>query len=189
MAKNADEIVVGSNGSIYTAPLGSPIPASIGSAFGVAWSELGYASEDGVTWVDGKSLNSIRAWQSFYDLRRVVESKEGSLAFQLMQWTGQNVLLAFGGGTVTEPVPGDYRYTPPDPEEVDERMLAVEWQDGDYDFRLTFPKGMVAENVEVNVVRTEAALLPITFSLLGEAGVEPFILDTNHPAFAAAVGS
>jgi len=189
MAKDPSEIVIGANGSIYTAPLGSPIPANITAPLGGAWVELGYASEDGVTWVDGKSLQSIRAWQSFYDLRRIVTSKEGSLAFSLMQWNGNTVRLAFGGGEVTEPAPNAYRYTPPDPQDIDERMLAVEWEDGDHDFRLVFPKGMVSDNVEVNIVRTAAGLLPITFALLGSAELEPFILDTNHPAFEDTQGS
>lgn len=183
--KDSDELVVGGNGSIYTAPLGSTIPASIDVALDGDWTDLGYVTEDGVTWVDGKSMESIRAWQSFYDLRRIVTSKEGSLAFGLMQWNPDTVKLAFGGGSIDTAGAG-YRYTPPDPSEVDERMMAVEWQDGDKDYRLIFPKGMVSENVETNIVRTAAGLLPITFALLGEDGVEPFILDTNDPAFAGA---
>ena len=183
--KNADEIVIGSNGSIYVAPVGSAVPASISTPLDSDWSELGYVTEEGVTWVDGKTLGAVRAWQSFYDLRRFVESKEGSAAFQLMQWNRDTVLFSFGGGDITEPVPGDFRFTPAPPEELDERMLAVEWQDGDRNYRLTFPKGMVSENVETNIVRTAAGLLPITFSLLGEEGVDPFIFDTDDPAFAA----
>lgn len=186
MSKNAGEIVVGANGSIYVAPLATAIPASIGSPLDAAFSDLGYVTEDGVTWVDGKSLQSIRAWQSFYDLRRVVESKEGSIAFQMMQWNSSTVPLAFGGGEITEPVPGDFQYTPPDPSTIDERMLAVEWADGDKDYRLTFPKGMVGDNIETNLVRTAAGILPITFSLLGDDALDPFILDTNDPAFAPA---
>lgn len=187
--KTADEIVVGANGSIYVAPVGSTVPASVSTPLGGEWFELGYATEDGVTWVDGKTLESIRAWQSFYDLRRIVTAKEGSLAYQLLQWNGDNVRLAYGGGTITEPVPGDYRYVPPDPADIDERAMAVEWQDGTKNYRLTFPKGMVTENVETNIVRSGGALLPITFSLLGEEGVDPFILDTDDPAFANALGS
>ncbi|MGH9001915.1 MAG: hypothetical protein ACRDYV_02185 [Acidimicrobiia bacterium] len=187
--KTADEIVVGANGSIYVAPVGSTIPASIGAALGAQWFELGYVTEEGVTWVDGKTLQSIRAWQSFYDLRRIVESKEGSIAFQLLQWNGDNVRFAFGGGTVTNPAVDEYRYVPPDPAEIDERALAVEWQDGAKNYRLIYPKGMVSENIETNIVRTGGALLPITFSLLGEEGVDPFIFDTDDPAFANALGS
>lgn len=193
MSKNVEEIIVGANGSIFTAPKGTAIPDSINDPLGPGWVDLGYASEDGVTWVDGKSLQSIRAWQSLYDLRRIVESKEGSLAFQLMQWSADTTKLAFGGGEIEDlsdgPESPAYRYTPPPAEEIDERMMAVEWVDGDFDFRLTFPKGIVAENVETNVVRTAAALLPITFALLGEDGTEPFILDTNHPAYAETAGS
>lgn len=188
MTKNADEIVVGANGSIYAAPLGTTIPASIAVALGIEWVELGYVTEDGVTWTDGKTLQSIRAWQSLYDLRRVLESKEGSIGFSLMQWNETTVPLAFGGGEVEEIVAdsGNFRYTPGDPADLDERMLAVEWADGDKDYRLTFPKGMVSDNVETNLVRTAAGVLPITFALLGDDALDPFILDTNDPAFATA---
>lgn len=191
MGKDADEIVVGANGSVYVAEVGATIPASIAVPLGGSWTELGYVTEDGVTWTDGKSLQSIRAWQSFYDLRRIVDSREGMLAFGMMQWDGVTVPLALGGGEITESAPGsgNFRYTPPDPADIDERAMAVEWTDGDKDYRLIFPKGMVSENVETNIVRTGAAILPITFALLGEEGVEPFILDTNDPAFASGVGS
>lgn len=191
MTKDADEIVVGANGSIYVGAVGATIPASIDDALdGAAWTDLGYVTEDGVSWTDGKSLTSIRAWQSFYDLRRIVESKEGSLGFTLMQWSGENVKLAFGGGTIDEAAgSGLYKFTPPDPATIDERAMAVEWTDGDKDYRLVFPKGMVSENVETNIVRTDSANLPISFALLGQAGVNPFELYTNDPAFADAVGS
>lgn len=187
MGKNADEIVVGANGSIWTAPLGSPLPASIADPFGDAWTDLGYASEDGVTWTDSKSLNSIRVWQEFYDARRVIESREGTLAFSLMQWNGDTVSIAFGGGDVTEDEPGMYRYTPPAPELIDERMLGVEWEDGDKDYRLVYPKGMTTDDVETNIVRTDAGMLPITFGLLGNNGADPWFFQTNDPAFASAV--
>lgn len=186
--KNVDEIVVGSNGSIFSAPKGTAIPASIAVALGPGWVDAGYVTEDGVTFTDGKTLESVRAWQSLYDLRKLVTAKEAMAAFSLMQWSEGNVKLAFGGGEVTEIVAdsGNFRYTPPDPEAIDERMLAIEWVDGDKDYRLIFPKGMVSENIETNVTRSAAALLPITFAILGEDGVDPWILDTNDPAFAPA---
>lgn len=192
MTKNVDEIVVGANGSIYLAPVGTALPTSISDALGVAFVDAGYVTEDGVTFTDGKTLESVRAWQSLYDLRKIVTAKEAMASFSLMQWSGSNVVLAFGGGEVEEvvapdagppAVPGEYRYHPPAPEAIDERILAIEWSDGDKDYRLIFPKGMVSENVETNVTRSAAALLPITFSILGTDGVDPWILDTNDPAF------
>lgn len=187
--KDVGEIVVGANGSVLVADLGSEIPETVGTPLGASWVDTGYVTEDGVGWTDGKSVKAIRAWQSFYDLRRIIESREGMLVYSLMQWSGTNVKLAYGGGEISEPDPGFFRYLPPDPESIDEKMMAVEWQDGDFDFRLVFPRGMVSEKVDTKIVRTDAGLLPITFSLLGQHGQPPYILDTNHPAFADAVGS
>jgi hypothetical protein len=45
---------------------------------------------------------------------------------------------------------------------------------------------MITEGVETQLARNSAAELPITFGVLGEAGVAPFILRTNDPAWAAA---
>ena len=184
--KNADAIVVGANGSIYAAPVGSAVPADVSAALDPEWVDLGYVTEDGVSWTDGKSIQSVRAWQSFYDIRRIIESREGSLGFGLMEWKGGNVQLAFGGGEVTETAldSGLYEYTPPDPANIDERALAVEWQDGAKNYRLICLKGMVSDNVETNIVRTGASVLPITFAFLGQDGVAVFRFQTDDPAFA-----
>ena len=189
MSKNRGEIVVGANGSIWSAPIGTALPARISEPFGDGWVDLGYASEDGVTWTDGKSVNAIRAWQSFYDLRRVVESREGTASFSLMQWNGGNVIFAYGGGDIVEDAPGEFRYVPPAPEDTGETMLGIEWEDGSKDYRLVLPAGTVSDNVETNVTRTDAALLPITFALLGEEGRDPWFFQTNDPAFAPVAGS
>lgn len=190
MGKNASELVVGSNGSIFSAPLNSPLPDSIHDPLDPAsWIDLGYVTEDGVTWNDGKSVNQVRAWQSFYDLRRVIESREGTATFSLMQWNGDTVKLAYGGGDVVEVDDGAYRFVPPAPGDLGETMLAIEWEDGDKDYRLILPAGMVSEGVETNITRTEAGVLPITFSILGRDGSDPWYFDTNDPAFAAAAGS
>lgn len=193
MPKDVDEIVVGANGSIYIAPAGTALPDSISEALGVAFVDLGYVTEDGVSFTDSKTMESVRAWQSFYDLRKIITAKDAVASFSLMQWSGANVALAFGGGDVEEVVapvtgppaePGEYRYHPPAPEVIDERVLVVEWSDGAKDYRLSFPRGMVTENVETNVTRSAAALLPISFGILGQDGEDPWILDTNDPAFA-----
>ena len=188
MTKNVDEIVVGANGSLWVAPVGTAAPADETAAPGVGWVDLGYASEDGVTVTDSKTLESIPVWQLFYPARRIVTERDLALSFVLRQWNGENVKLAFGGGEVTEPVPasGSYKYTPPDPEAIDERALMIDWADGTKHYRLVLTRGMVTENVETNLVRTAAADLPITFGLIGDDTGEPWYLLTDDPAFAPA---
>lgn len=183
MTKDADQIRVAGNGSIYVAELGTTAPADILAAVGAGWIELGYANEDGVAFTDGKTIESINAWQSFYALRRIMTAKEGTLVFNLLQWNGATVRLAFGGGAVTEDQAGAYRYTPPAPGVVDERAMLIEWVDGDYTYRLIVPRGMVTDDVETNLVKSDASELPITFGVNGQEGVDPWYLQTDDPAF------
>lgn len=188
MSKDTDQIVVGANGTVRVAPPATAIPAHIGAAFDAAWNDLGYTSEDGVTMTDAKTLEIIPVWQLFYPARRIVTDRDFTLAFALRQFAGEQVEFAFGGGEVTSEVEG-YKFTPPEPEVIDERMLSVEWQDGAKTYRVILAKGMVTENVETQLMRSSAADLPITFGIIGESGVSPWQIQTDDEAFAAAVGS
>lgn len=184
--KNVDEIVVGANGSIWTAPIGTAAPADETAAPGAGWVDLGYATEDGVTVTDAKTLEAIPVWQLFYAARRIVTERDLTLGFGLRQWGHEKVKLAFGGGEVTEPAPGHFKYTPPSPEELDERSFMIDWIDGTKKYRLVVARGIVSENVETNITRGAAADLPITVSLIGDDAGDPWYLLTNDPAFDAA---
>jgi hypothetical protein len=189
MAKDVDQIVVGANGTVRVAPVGTAEPADIDAAFGAGWVDLGYTSEDGVTVTDSNTLETIPVWQLFYPARRIITERDFTVAFALRQFSGQQVEFAFGGGEVTSDGAGKYRFTPPAPEDLDERALAIEWLDGDKTFRLILPRGMVTENVETQVVRTAAADLPVTFGVIGTDTGQPWYLLTDDPDFADAVGS
>ena len=186
MSKDTDQIVVAANGSIKVAEVGTAAPASISAVTGAGWLDLGFASEDGVTFLDGKTVEPIPVWQLFYPARRIVTEKEATVSFVLRQWSTDTVQLAFGGGTVSSDGAGEYRYTPPEAGTIDERSLIVEWVDGDKNYRLIIPRGMVTENVETNLVKTAAADLPITFGVNGEEGVAPWYFQTDDPALAPA---
>jgi hypothetical protein len=181
MANDSGDIVVAANGQVHVGALGATAPTTADDALGAAWTHLGLVSENGATISDSKNIEDIGAWQSFYPVRRIVASREFTIAFVLRQWNEQTVPFAFGGGAITGTT--DFTYTPPAPEDIDERALSVSWQDGDRDFRLYVPKGMVTENVETNLTRTSAADLPITFSVTPEAGDDPYLIFTTDPTF------
>lgn len=183
---DAGEIVVGANGRIMVAPTATALPADVAAAWPAGWVDLGYASEDGVTLNAGKDTNSIRGWQSFYDLRKVVTSRSFRLSFTLQQWSLATVTFAFGGGEVTEDVAdsGHFRYVPPAPEVLDERRLGVEWADGDKTYRVIVDRGMPAEAIETNLQRTSNLALPIAFD--AQAATIPWLMLTDDPAFAPA---
>lgn len=175
MAQTAEEIVVAANGKVWTAPSDEAaldLPDDVVTALGAAWMEVGFVSEDGVTFTDGRTIEDVLAWQSFYPVRRLVSAKTSTFAFVMRQWDTATVSLAFGGGTVDVSGGGDMIYTPPSPEVIDTRALCVEWQDGDRNFRMVSPRGIVTGDVTANLVRTAAADLPIEYSVtpFGAAG-------------------
>lgn len=179
---DASEIVVAGNGTIYVADAGVTPPDDLGT-LDTDWTELGFVSEDGVSFTDSKTLENVGAWQSFYSVRRIITEKELTLSFALRQWNHDTVVLAFGGGVVTEDT-GVFTYTPPAPEDgLDERALVVDWTDGDRNYRLVVPKGIVSEAVETTLARTAASDLPIAFSAIPDAGDDAFVLITDDPAF------
>lgn len=192
MTQDASEVVIGANGSVYTAPHGTALPTSVSAALNAAFVEHGFVSEDGVTFRDDKEIEGIPAWQSFYDIRKVVAAKSSGVEYVLRQFNPDNVELAFGGGAV-DVAGGVATYTPPAPGQIDERSQVVEWVDGDYTFRLVLPKGIVTGEVESNLVRTAAADLPIAFEATpegapvdGDPETFPFYILSDHPAWLAA---
>jgi hypothetical protein len=187
MANDADEIVVGGNGKVWIGALGAALPTSP-TTTPVGFVDLGYLSEDGLSPRDSKTFESISVWQSLYPVRRIATERDFLVAFVLRQWNRVTVPLAFGGGDVAETGPDTniYRYSPPDPEDLDERSMLCDWVDGTRHYRIVIPRGMVTENAESNILRTGAADLPITFSVNGQDGVDPWYLLTDDPAFAPA---
>jgi hypothetical protein len=194
MTQDASEVVVGANGSVYTAPFGTALPAEgedPTTALNAAFNEHGFVSEDGVTFRDGKEIEDILAWQAFYPIRKVVSAKSSGVEFVLRQFNPDNAELAFGGGAV-DVTSGVATYTPPAPGELAELSLVVDWQDGDNNFRLVLPKGIVTEEVESELVRTAALDLPIVFEVTpegepteGDPDSYPFYILSDHPAWVA----
>lgn len=191
MSKNADELVVASKGNIQVAPFGTELPdgtsaEDVTSDLDAAFVDLGYASEDGATLSVSPDIVDHMAWQARQAVRRDLNAQECQISTALEQWNGSTVPLAFGGGEITEPTTGVFRFDLPDEDDVlDERSLILDWADGDKHYRMVLPRGNVTEAVESNLVRNNLALLPITFkALAADDGGSPAYILSDDPAFA-----
>lgn len=190
MTQDASEVVIGGNGSVSSGPANSAnLPVDVDTPLHASFTEHGFVSEDGVTFRDDKEIEGIPAWQSFYDIRKVVAAKTSGCEYVLRQYNPENVQLAYGGGDY-DVSGGVATYTPPAPGTIDERSLIIEWVDGDYTFRLVFPKGMVTGEVESVLNRTQATDLPIAFEATpegqpveGDPETFPFYILSDHPAW------
>jgi hypothetical protein len=193
MAIDSDELVVAADASVYVAPVGTTGPADITSDLDEDFVNLGYTSEDGIEMTPGVDINEVRAHQALYAIRRIVTGRSLDFGFTLLQWNGETMKLAFGGGTVTEeeaPSAGPpatlglYKYVPPAPEDIDFRALVLAWQDGTKSYRLHVPKAMVTDTSSITLARSDAAGIPLTFSVVATDGADPFSILSNDPAFA-----
>ncbi|MDF1596944.1 MAG: hypothetical protein P1T08_12770 [Acidimicrobiia bacterium] len=187
MTQTNAEIVIGANGAAYVAPVGTALPTYISDALNVAFVELGFLTEDGLKFKDEPSQAMIKSWQSLYPTRRTIEGYEASVAFTMQQWNKGNVEFALNG-VVTEPDPvghvGEYTFTPTRDGVVPEKSLIVEWQDGTKNYRLLIARGTHSEAVETELVKGSEAGLPIGFEIIESAGISPYLLLTDDPAFA-----
>lgn len=186
MALDADEVVVGANGTVNVGAVGSTGPTDIETALDGAFTDLGYVSEDGIELSPGMDMTEIAAWQSFYPVRRIVTGRSLEIGFELLQWNQEAIELAFGGGSfaTTAGPPAYYTYTPPSPEDLDYRALVIEWEDGTKNYRLHVPKALVTDTSSLNINRSDAAGLGLTFSIEATDGTDPFTFITDDPAFA-----
>lgn len=183
-APSSDQVLVGASGTVYVAAYNLiTAPTAYDSALDADLVQLGYLTEDGVSIKDSKDVTEIKAWQTPYPVRRLITGRTFEVSFSLEQWNWQSLPFALGGGILTEPTAGKYKYTPPDADDLDERGMVIDWADGTKLYRLFIPRGIVTEQVETNIKRTDAAVFPITFAAIFDGTNPTYTLFTNDPAF------
>lgn len=197
MANDSSEIVVGANGRVLVLDAdtaASVLPDDVVTGSGDSllddgWVEVGFVSEDGVTFTDGKDINDINAWQAFYPVRKIVTAKSSKIEWVMKQWDGTTVTTAFGGGTIDNST-GVSIYTPAAPGDLHELAVVVEWVDGGDTYRLVMPRGIVTGEVSTKVTRTESADLPVAFEATpagtpeeGDLSSQPWYLITDAAQF------
>lgn len=168
MSQDSTELVVAATGHVRVANLADnpsmPTDNGTPTAALTSFLDLGYTTEDGVTFTATPTVEDINAWQKQTPIRRLVTARAFTAAFSLEQWNQETISLAFGGGAWTQPANGIFRYDPPsDSEELAKYALVVDFADGDRNSRFVIYQGEVTEAVETQITRTGAALLPITF--------------------------
>lgn len=181
------EIVIAGTGTIYHAPEGTPLPSYLTDPLDADFLAVGFTTEDGAKFTDSKTTNQVRVWQSFYPVRTHITERSGMLETTLLQWNEANMILAYGGGGIIQPEPGEYRYEPPSPETLAVRAIVVDFSDGDRNFRFTAGRVFVTSNTESTWAKTGPALLPVTFEILAPEGAgQPWTIDSDDPQWAPA---
>jgi hypothetical protein len=173
MAPNANQITVASQGTIYVSNISgttTTYPTTVSGTLTADYKELGYANEDGVTFTITPSVDDINAWQSATPVRRLVTTREFTAAANLMQWNTDTFPVAFGGGSWAGSGTTRQFLPPGDQDALAEFAVVIDAQDGTRRQRWVIERSNVTDAVSTQLVRTGAAVLPITFSGLTRSG-------------------
>lgn len=184
-----NEIRIASNGQVYVAPVGTALPTTPTAALNSAFVGLGYLTEDGAKLAVAPEVQDIKSWQSRQSTRRELINQEVTASFTLQQFNESTIPLAFGGGDVTSPSTGIYRYELPTSGALDERAMIIDAIDGSVHQRWILPRGNVTDAVEISMVRNAEQQLPISFKGLQPADGSTSLIYLTDDAAAFAAGS
>ena len=89
------------NGAVFWAPSGTTLPTDASTALGVAFKELGYVSEDGLTNSNSPETETVKAWGGDTVLS-LMTGKPDTWVFTLIEGKKDEVLkLVYGASQVT----------------------------------------------------------------------------------------
>ena len=164
------------SGAVHWAPKGTAAPTSTSQTLGDAFKDLGYVSEDGVSFEN--STTSIKAWGG----DTPISIREDTVNLSLMQAKDPNVLeLVYGPENVT---------TDGTTGEITAKFAADYSLEGVFVFdmimrggvakRIVVPKGSISEIGSVTYKDNEAVVYPVTI------GCSPDSTGTCHYEYLAA---
>lgn len=101
MALDSTKVRAAVSGAVSVAPTGTAAPTDASTALNVAYKDLGFVSDAGVTESRSRSTNEIHAWQGGALVRTLVTSGSLTFHFVLLE-TKSDVVKLFYGTTVTQ---------------------------------------------------------------------------------------
>jgi hypothetical protein len=160
MALAASNVAVAVTGAVYFAPSATAIPNDAYEALNVAFLDVGYISEEGVTETQGTETNDITAWQNGAVVRRVQTSHVLSYQFTMIETNPNSMELYYGNYALgVSQILGDVQ---------DRRRFVLDVVDGTDNIRTVIPDGQVTEFGDIVYVNGDAIGRQVTVTAYPE---------------------
>lgn len=176
MANTAENVIVQQKTTLYVAPLGTELPAGIGTELNAAFKELGFLDPDGVTLNTTTEKTDIEALQSTAPIKSIVTKREGTLTLGAMEFTAQNLGLAFPGKTTG--AAKNYVFKLDETLDMN-RSWVLEVVEGEKKLRWIFPKAGQTGDSEIAVTKEDAITIPLELTVQNDGTNGLFIFQTN----------
>jgi hypothetical protein len=187
VSTNSNRILVAGDAHLYLAAVGTTMPSNATSAPSAAsalWTEVGLFTQDSLQFVTDPSFEEVKSHQSFYATRTIQTGDTAHLAVELQEWSTANFKAVYGGGTVTNPSGGVYKFVPPAPGSRSETAALLDITDGSKHYRLCLPRTAQREGVGLDLHKGNEAVLALNLGVLDPGtGIDPWFWLTDDSAF------
>lgn len=174
------------NAAVRVAPIDTPGPTDLASAWHAYFETLGLLSEDGIT--EGREQEVTDHYAHGGILVRTTKSKH-KRTFEVMCLEDNAVTFDLANpGSVVGTTGLITTRTVQIPNQPDPRTFGLELEDGDITSRIIIERGEVTEVGERVLVDNAIAMVPLTITVYPNADGELYTEITNNPA-AEVVGS
>lgn len=187
MAGNKARIRVAQMARVWLATLGTAAPADAVVAMPTGWFDVGLFTPTSLQWSTTPSFQVVKSHQSNYPTRRFQDGDDGKFQVDLQEWSGDNFIAVYGGGTITAitppTTPPQFKFSPPAVNGRTNVEACIEIIDGDLHFRRIIPAAMQDEGVAQTFDRSKESTLPLRMAILGSDIGDPWYDLTDDPAF------
>lgn len=162
-------------------------------AMPTGWRDVGYFTPDSLGWTTDPSFEQVDSHQSNYPTRRFQTADAATGEVDLQEWSGDNFMAVYGGGTVTEvaanptgtpPTILHYKFVPPKVGGRSNVSACIEIIDGLKHYRRIIPLCTQNEGVAQTFEKASESTLPLRLAVLGSDIGDPFYDLTDDEAFA-----
>lgn len=158
MALDATKVVVAVSGAVSYAPLATAAPIDASTALNVAFKDVGYIGEDGVTETRDRSTDDIKGWQNAATVRTVVTDSTLTYEFTMIETTIRTQTLAYGVTATSSSVLITAAAT------GGRQSFVIDVIDGPNLTRIYIPQGEVTEVGDTTYASGEPVSFPVTIT-------------------------
>lgn len=172
-------ILVPQMARVWLAPVGTAAPDGPTVAPAVAWKDVGFFAPDSLQWATDPNFETVTSHQSNYPTRRFQTTDSATVQVNLQEWSAENFLAVYGGGTFTTVTPSGgpppyYKFSPPAIGGRSQTAAMLEIIDGIKHYRRIIPKCEQTEGVELGYDKTNEVTLPLRLSVIGSDVGDPW---------------
>lgn len=182
---NPTAVRVGVTGTVYLAPLGTPLPTDTTTNLNAGFQSVGFISEEALTESLAITTERLRAWQRPVGIRTLTTEVEWTFQFGMLETSPLALDLYYGLDDGTSVTGGVAKTSIKAFPQSIQRAMVIEIVDGDITTRYAIPVVEIGDREEVAHNLSEGTIWGVTTNVMGSDLDDMGFRYTDDPTFVA----